>query len=118
MSRQFLNAVNGEGGSQTFRSLGSVEDSSTSNILVVSLAIFCRFRRQVAALAKVLRRGNIWCLNAGENYKVDLATWWNFVEDIKSTNVTVSQQEQNKSTGERGTRRKEVLLFISWLVDS
>lgn len=44
----------------------------------------------MAALARVLRRGNIWCLNAGENYKVKLATWWKFVEEIKSTNVTVS----------------------------
>eukprot|EP00903_Cladosiphon_okamuranus_P014773 g13688.t1 len=43
---------------------------------------------QVAALAKVLRRGNIWCLNAGENYKVKLATWWEFVKEIESTNVT------------------------------
>ena len=47
---------------------------------------------KVAALAKVLRRGNIWCLNAGENYKVKLATWWEFVKEIESTNVTVSEQ--------------------------
>lgn len=48
---------------------------------------------KVAALAKVLRRGNIWCLNAGENYKVKLSTWWEFVKEIESTNVTVRTNE-------------------------
>ena len=52
---------------------------------------------KVAALAKVLRRGNIWCLNAGENYKVKLATWWEFVKEIESTNVTVRENNCVKS---------------------
>ncbi|CAM9837127.1 unnamed protein product [Scytosiphon promiscuus] len=55
---------------------------------------------QVAALAKVLRRGNIWCLNAGENYKVELATWWQFVEEIKSTNVTHAYLSEHVITAE------------------
>ncbi|CAM9737155.1 unnamed protein product, partial [Hapterophycus canaliculatus] len=55
---------------------------------------------QVAALARVLRRGNIWCLNAGENYKVKLATWWKFVEEIKSTNVTHAYLSEHVITAE------------------
>lgn len=47
---------------------------------------------QVCKLASILRKGRIWCLNAGENYKVDIDTWWHFVEEIKSTNVTVSRR--------------------------
>ncbi|CAM9299240.1 unnamed protein product, partial [Ectocarpus sp. 12 AP-2014] len=43
---------------------------------------------QLLKLAKVLRRGVIWCLNAGEIYDVTPSTWWKFVEDIKNTNVT------------------------------
>lgn len=45
----------------------------------------------------MLRRGNIWCLNAGENYKVKLATWWEFVKEIESTNVTVSHQPASQN---------------------
>ncbi|CAM9864463.1 unnamed protein product [Ectocarpus sp. 4 AP-2014] len=44
--------------------------------------------KQLLKLAKVLCRGNIWCLDAGEIYTVTPSTWWKFVEDIKNTNVT------------------------------
>ncbi len=55
----------------------------------------------------MLRRGNIWCLNAGENYKVKLATWWQFVKEIESTNVTVSNRESK-------TTRLPVFCFVRW----
>lgn len=45
---------------------------------------------QVSKLAGVLRRGNIWCLNAGGNDRVSPSTWREFVKEIESTNVTVS----------------------------
>lgn len=45
---------------------------------------------QVSKLVNVLRRGNIWCLNAGENYNVKPSTWRAFVKEIENTNVTVS----------------------------
>lgn len=45
---------------------------------------------QLRMLAKVLRRGNIWCLNAGENSKIKPSTWWDFVKEIEKTSVTVS----------------------------
>lgn len=45
---------------------------------------------QLRKLAEVLRRGNIWCLNAGENSGISSSAWWWFVEEIKHTNVTVS----------------------------
>ena len=44
--------------------------------------------RHVPKLASVLRRGNIWCLNAGENDMVASDTWQRFVEEISSTNLT------------------------------
>ncbi|CBN79896.1 conserved unknown protein [Ectocarpus siliculosus] len=43
---------------------------------------------QLRMLAKVLRRGNIWCLNAGENSGITPSAWWWFVEEIKTTSVT------------------------------
>ncbi|CAM9498431.1 unnamed protein product [Ectocarpus sp. 8 AP-2014] len=39
-------------------------------------------------LARVLRRGNIWCLNAGENSGITPSAWWWFLEEIKDTHVT------------------------------
>lgn len=45
---------------------------------------------QLMMLAKVLRRGNIWCLNAGENSKIKPSTWCDFVKEIEKTGVTVS----------------------------
>ncbi|CAN0558184.1 unnamed protein product [Ectocarpus sp. 12 AP-2014] len=45
---------------------------------------------QLMMLAKVLRRGNIWCLNAGENSKIKPSTWCDFVKEIDKTGVTVS----------------------------
>lgn len=49
---------------------------------------------QVSKLAAVLRRGNIWCLNAGENDRVSRSTWRSFVEEIDKTNVTVSARNR------------------------
>lgn len=48
---------------------------------------------QLRMLAKVLRRGNIWCLNAGENSGITPSAWWWFVEEIKTTSVTVSAKQ-------------------------
>lgn len=45
---------------------------------------------QVATLCSVLRRDNIWCLNAGENYNVQRCTWQRFADEIRDTNLTVS----------------------------
>ncbi|CAN0070947.1 unnamed protein product [Ectocarpus sp. 12 AP-2014] len=45
---------------------------------------------QLMMLAKVLRRGNIWCLNAGENSEIKPSTWCDFVKEIEKTGVTVS----------------------------
>ena len=44
--------------------------------------------KQLQALARVLRRGNIWCLNAGENDRITQLGWWDFAEELKHTNVT------------------------------
>lgn len=44
--------------------------------------------KQLLALAKVLEVGNIWCLNAGENYGVSLAAWWDFAKQLQQTKVT------------------------------
>lgn len=43
---------------------------------------------QVPKLAKVLRRGNIWCLNAGENSTIKPETWQAFVAEVHATNLT------------------------------
>lgn len=43
---------------------------------------------QLKKLVEVLRRGNIWCLNAGENHGVTSAAWQWFVTEIEKTNVT------------------------------
>ncbi|CAB1108237.1 unnamed protein product [Ectocarpus sp. CCAP 1310/34] len=43
---------------------------------------------QLMMLAKVLRKGNIWCLNAGENSKIKPSTWCDFVKEIDKTGVT------------------------------
>lgn len=43
---------------------------------------------QLVALARVLRAGNIWCLNVGENYRVSLAAWWEFAHQLQQTKVT------------------------------
>lgn len=49
--------------------------------------------KQLLELANVLRRGNIWCLNAGENSGITVSAWWRFVEAIGETNVTVSTSQ-------------------------
>ncbi|CAM9711328.1 unnamed protein product [Ectocarpus sp. 6 AP-2014] len=43
---------------------------------------------QLVKLAKVLQRGNIWCLNAGENSGISTPAWWHFVKEVEKTNVT------------------------------
>ncbi|CAN0238663.1 unnamed protein product, partial [Ectocarpus sp. 13 AM-2016] len=43
---------------------------------------------QLMMLANVLRRGNIWCLNTGENSKIKPSTWCDFVKEIEKTGVT------------------------------
>lgn len=55
---------------------------------------------QVKKLTKVLQRGHIWCINAGENYRVSLQTWWEFAEDLKSTNVTHAYLSEHVLTPE------------------
>lgn len=47
---------------------------------------------QLVKLAKVLQRGNIWCLNAGENSGISTPAWWHFVKEVEKTNVTVSAE--------------------------
>ena len=49
--------------------------------------------KQLLELTKVLQRGNIWCLNAGENFGITASAWWQFVEAIDETNVTVSTSQ-------------------------
>ena len=49
--------------------------------------------KQLLELTKVLQRGNIWCLNAGENSAIAASAWWQFVETIEETNVTVSTSQ-------------------------
>lgn len=44
--------------------------------------------KQVRSLIRVLQRGHIWALNAGENYNVKVDTWRKFAKDLESTNVT------------------------------
>lgn len=46
--------------------------------------------KQLVKLAEVLRRGNIWCLNLGENKRISMSSWRKIAQDIRDTNVTVS----------------------------
>lgn len=39
-------------------------------------------------LVEVLRRGRIWCVNLGENYKVTTQRWWQFCDELAHTQVT------------------------------
>lgn len=43
---------------------------------------------QIPKLLDVLKRGNIWCLNAGENDGVNPETWAKFVKELPNTNLT------------------------------
>ena len=43
---------------------------------------------QLRRLAEVLRRGNIWCLNVGENSGISSPAWWWFVERRSRTHTS------------------------------
>jgi hypothetical protein len=43
---------------------------------------------QFDLLSKVLKKGNIWCLNIGEIYKVSPTCWTRFAKSLADTNVT------------------------------
>jgi len=43
---------------------------------------------QVDKLVRVLRLGNIWCLNAGELYHVSERRWRQFAREVRDTNLT------------------------------
>ncbi|CAN0071497.1 unnamed protein product, partial [Discosporangium mesarthrocarpum] len=58
---------------------------------------------QVRKLSSVLARGTVWCLNAGENYKVALESWWGFVSSIKDTNLTHAYLSEHVITPELKT---------------
>lgn len=44
--------------------------------------------KQLELLTKVLLKGNIWCLNIGENYKITPEAWTKFAKSLANTNVT------------------------------
>lgn len=64
---------------------------------------------QVVALAKVLRRGNIWCVNVGENYGVETASWWEPAEELKSTNVTHAYLSEHVITADLKNAVRDVI---------
>jgi len=64
---------------------------------------------QLATLAKVLRRGNIWCLNIGENYRISAKAWEQFANALVHTNVTHMYASEHVISAEQKTKFRDVI---------
>lgn len=65
--------------------------------------------KQVKKLVRVLQRGHIWALNAGENYNVTIDTWQKFAKDLESTNLTHAYLSEHRISGDL---KKEIMATI------
>ena len=55
---------------------------------------------QMAHLTRVLKKGHIWALNVGENFRITRRAWEIFAERLQRTNVThLYVSEQNVEQG-------------------
>lgn len=55
---------------------------------------------QIPKLLDVLKKGNIWALNAGENDKVSHETWAKFVRELPNTNLTHAYISEHQITSD------------------
>lgn len=64
---------------------------------------------QIDALLTILRKGNIWCLNLGELYKVSQKCWWRFCEELRQTHVTHLYISEHVISSELKTKLRDVI---------
>jgi hypothetical protein len=64
---------------------------------------------QLAMLSRVLRRGHIWCLNIGENYRISPRAWEQFAKALVHSNVTHMYASEHVISPELKTRFRDVI---------
>jgi hypothetical protein len=64
---------------------------------------------QLAMLARVLRRGHIWCLNIGENYRISPRAWEQFANALVHSSVTHMYASEHVISPELKTRFRDVI---------
>lgn len=64
---------------------------------------------QLAMLSKVLRKGHIWCLNIGENYRISSKAWEKFANSLVHTNVTHMYASEHVISAELKTRFRDII---------
>ena len=64
---------------------------------------------QVAMLSKVLRRGHIWGLNIGENYRISSQAWDRFAAELKDTSVTHMYASEHVISAKLKTKFRDII---------
>ena len=64
---------------------------------------------QMLHLLKVLEKGNIWCLNIGETYKIKARTWEKFAQGLKKTNLTHTYASEHTISNELKNLIRDVI---------